>query len=87
MASFGAAKYTRGGWRTVDNGFRRYIAAGLRHTFSRKEGEIYDSESHLLHLSHAAWNSLAALEFEIDRIKKESPVTKLQGIIVNGVLR
>ena len=45
----------------------RYKRALLRHTI--KDG--VDSESKLLHSSHAAWNALAVLEFELKKLKTE----------------
>lgn len=65
VASFGANKYTRNGWVTVENGYERYNNALLRHKLSVVEGEITDSESGLLHDSHACWNALATLELRL----------------------
>lgn len=59
VGDFGAQKYTRGGWLQVPNGYTRYTAAMLRHTFV---GSPIDDESGLLHAAHAAWNALARLE-------------------------
>ena len=62
VATFGARKYSEGGWIAVPNGFRRYEDAQQRHAAYRHIGEQYDRESHLLHLSHEAWNALAKLD-------------------------
>lgn len=71
VGTFGAAKYTRDGWQSVPEGERRYRAAQDRHRLKRfYEGE-YDSDSKLLHLSHAAWNALAELELLLRRMDKE----------------
>jgi hypothetical protein len=53
VLSFGAKKYSPGGWRTVDEWRPRYYAAALRHMFAWWRGEKTDSESGLPHLSHA----------------------------------
>ena len=65
VATFGANKYTRGGWKEVANGFQRYEAAGGRHKLYRHKGEEFDTDSKLPHLYHEAWNALAILEFYI----------------------
>ena len=64
VGTFGAAKYSRGGWQTVPDGQNRYTAALLRHLC--KEGdEAADPDSGLLHAAHAAWNALARLELQL----------------------
>ena len=62
VGSVGARKYSMGGWEHVENGFNRYDDAVLRHFLKRKQGEEFDKDSGLLHLSHEAWNALAKLE-------------------------
>ena len=59
IGTFGAAKYSDGGWLYVENGEERYTSAMLRHLFV---DEDYDPESNELHAAHAAWNALARLE-------------------------
>lgn len=61
VGTFGAEKYTRGGWQFVEDGINRYDDAMLRHIF-KEQFEEYDSDSDLLHAAHCAWNSLARLE-------------------------
>src|SRR5690606_37443511 len=61
VGTFGAKKYTRGGWQHVPDGFTRYTAAMLRHVFKENESSV-DSDSGLTHAAHAAWNALARLE-------------------------
>lgn len=58
VATFGANKYSRGGWQTVPNGIQRYSDAKWRHLL--KSG--VDEDSGLLHKAHEAWNVLAELE-------------------------
>lgn len=62
IGTFGAKKYTEHGWRKVENAEERYTDAMFRHLFPDDE-ELYDEESGFLHAAHAAWNSLARLEF------------------------
>lgn len=61
VATMGAVKYSRHGWLEVRDGERRYRDAGMRHLLARGTEEC-DSESHLPHLCHQAWNVLAELE-------------------------
>jgi hypothetical protein len=67
VATFGAKKYSRGGWLKVKDAKQRYQAAGLRHTLKRNAGESIDQDSKLLHLAHEAWNALAVLELHLRR--------------------
>lgn len=60
VLTFGAEKYTPGGWKTVPNGETRYYAALIRHLQSQKryieeggKGLALDDESGLPHLDHA----------------------------------
>lgn len=64
VGTFGAKKYTRGGWQFVPDGLTRYMAAMLRHVF-KSFYESYDPDSGLHHLAHAAWNALAVLELTL----------------------
>jgi hypothetical protein len=71
VGSFGAQKYTDGGWQTVPNALERYEDAGYRHKLYRAAGEEIDPDSKLLHLSHEAWNALAVLELYLREKAKE----------------
>jgi hypothetical protein len=62
VATFGAKKYSPGGWLQVADGFNRYSDAEARHRNKRHRGETHDDDSKLLHLQHEAWNALAKLE-------------------------
>ena len=62
VGTFGAEKYTHGGWQYVPNGIARYEDAQFRHWLYRNSGEEFDPDSGLLHASHEAWNALAKLE-------------------------
>jgi hypothetical protein len=61
VGTFGARKYTRGGWQSVTDGRNRYTAAMLRHVL-KENNEDHDPDSGLLHAAHATWNALARLE-------------------------
>ncbi len=71
ICTFGAKKYTRGGWQTVANGKERYTAAELRH-MCKEHYEDYDADSGLLHLAHGAWNALARLEMKLREIEDDN---------------
>lgn len=66
VAEFGAKKYSRGGWRTVPEGNKRYTNALVRHLVKRQGGEVSDPESDMDHYAHAAWNALAILQLKIN---------------------
>ena len=71
VSTFGARKYTRGGWLAVPDGQARYTDAMWRHLL--KEGtEAADPDSGLSHAAHAAWNALARLELAIREAKKNA---------------
>ena len=61
VGTYGANKYSDGGWQEVDDGIRRYTDAMDRHRI--KEGiSLYDYDSGLMHAAQVAWNALARLE-------------------------
>jgi hypothetical protein len=61
VGTYGAKKYTRGGWESVSDGINRYTAAMLRHYFTERY-ETYDTDIPVLHAAQVAWNALARLE-------------------------
>ena len=63
VGTYGAEKYTRGGWQSVPNAKERYFDALWRHLLASKH-ELVDKDTELKHLAHAAWNLLAVLELE-----------------------
>mgnify|MGYP001575772035 CR=1 FL=1 len=65
IATYGAEKYTRDGWRSVPDGFNRYTGALMRHLILEAAGEMHDNESGLTHAAHTCWNALARLELLI----------------------
>lgn len=66
VGTIGAAKYTRGGWREVPDGFNRYTAAMLRHYLAEDREEI-DDDTEMYHCAQVAWNALARLEYFMER--------------------
>lgn len=72
VGTYGAHKYTRGGWQHVPDGVNRYTGALLRHLLQEKMEDM-DKDTDLLHASHVAWNSLARLEL----LLREKEVRKL----------
>lgn len=62
VGTFGAAKYTDNGWRSVPQGQQRYTDALYRHLLAEGQGQQDDPDSGLLHAAHTAWNALARLE-------------------------
>jgi len=64
VGTFGARKYTRGGWQTVPNGQERYSDAMWRHLLAERH-EPNDADSGLAHAAHLAWNALARLELAL----------------------
>lgn len=74
VGTFGAAKYSMGGWQHVEDGENRYADAGMRHFLKKWMGEEYDSDSELLHLSQEAWNSLAKLELHLREKKTRAGI-------------
>ena len=73
VATFGARKYTDGGWAHVTNGVTRYRGALYRHMNADAAGELRDAESDLSHVAHAAWNALAVLELYLREQEEVQP--------------
>ena len=63
VGTFGANKYSRGGWQSVPDGESRYMDALMRHLLKMQREEL-DPDSGLEHLAHLAWNCLAVLELK-----------------------
>ena len=53
VLEFGAYKYGRENWKSVQTPRRRYLAAAYRHLNSITDGEWPDKESNLPHAAHA----------------------------------
>ena len=76
VGTFGAAKYTDNGWKSVPDGRKRYEDALYRHLLA----EGVDEQSGLPHLAHAAWNILAILELEQQRM-----TLPIEHLAANGI--
>jgi hypothetical protein len=63
VGTYGAAKYTRGGWISVPDGQQRYTDALWRHLLASSYEEV-DPESGIPHLHHALWNLIAVVELK-----------------------
>ena len=61
VATYGAGKYSRGGWRYVPDGYDRYTGAMLRHLLADTP-----DESGLDHDYMVAWNALSRLELKLN---------------------
>ena len=72
VGTFGANKYSRGGWQHVDNGEERYEDAKWRHLL-KADQEAMDPDSLKRHLAHEAWNTLAQLELLLRNEKVSMP--------------
>ena len=68
VGTYGAKKYTRGGFLEVSDGENRYTAALLRHLLEEYY-EKYDKDLPVLHAAQVAWNALARLEFILRKMK------------------
>lgn len=66
VSTFGAGKYSRGGWRHAKDGVTRYGDAMWRHLLLE---HVEDSapDSGLSHQAHVAWNALARLELMMEQ--------------------
>lgn len=64
VGTFGAEKYTRGGWQSVTNGAQRYEDALMRHLLELRNLNGCDLQTGMPHLWHAAWNILAIIELQ-----------------------
>lgn len=64
VTTFGANKYTPGGWIEVPDAENRYMDAFGRHMLKLGANEIVDQDSGCKHLAQMIWNLLAVLELE-----------------------
>ena len=70
VGTYGAAKYSDNGWKSVPDAEKRYTDAMMQHLLKESQ-EHRDSDSGLLHAAHAAWNALARLEFILSEGRKD----------------
>ena len=71
LGTFGATKYSLGGWQHVEDGERRYANARMRHQLKKWQGQEIDPDSNVTELTAVAWNALAQLELELRRQENE----------------
>jgi hypothetical protein len=64
VGTFGANKYSRGGWQSVPEGIQRYDDALMRHKLQSYTEDL-DKETGLMHDAAVAWNALARLELRL----------------------
>jgi hypothetical protein len=69
VGTYGAGKYTQGGWQQVPNGITRYNHAKWRHLLDGCH-EPCDAGSGLSHAAHEAWNALAVLELRLREARR-----------------
>jgi hypothetical protein len=69
--TYGAKKYSRGGWQHAPDGETRYYDAMWRHIL-KEPSSTFDEESGLLHAAQVAWNALARLELMLRRMRDDS---------------
>lgn len=67
VLTFGLKKYPRDNWKKCEDN-SRYISALYRHLESWRDGEEFDQESNISHLSHAIAN--LAFLIELNKNKK-----------------
>jgi hypothetical protein len=67
VATMGAEKYDDNNWRKGMK-WSRLMDAAERHLLSYNKGDRIDKESNLSHLAHVAWNIMALLEYELNKI-------------------
>ena len=79
VGTFGAEKYSRGGWESVENGEQRYKDAMWRHLLKEKR-EALDPETNLSHEAAVAWNALARLELKLRKEVKDEPELNFGGL-------
>jgi hypothetical protein len=65
VLTFGSVKYGDDNWMIVPNAKQRYTDALYRHIEDWRAGEIYDPESKLHHLAHAACCILFLIWFDL----------------------
>ena len=66
VLTHGSKKYGDHNWRLVDNWEDRYVSAAMRDLVSYQTGDVFDDETHLPHLAHAACCILFLLAKEIE---------------------
>jgi hypothetical protein len=84
ISKMGAAKHNEGKMPTKWRDYPAYVYADAlaRHILVENSGDLYDSESNMLHAGHEAWNALARLEKLLEThplMKPDVPKTFING--------
>lgn len=82
VQTFGANKYGANSWQNLENAEERYLGALYRHLNAHQQGETFDLESGLSHLSHALTNLVFLVYFEQTQLKQievESILNMIKG--------
>lgn len=78
IMNFGAKKYARDNWKTVDNAIQRYSAAFWRHFIALHNGETFDPDSGEDHWWHMMTN-LTFISFFKHIAEREGKIIKVPG--------
>ena len=88
VLTFGAKKYEIDNWKYVSDSKRRYFDAAQRHLWDWKEGERFDSESGLHHLSHAICCLMFLYEHDVSTqaiSNSEKDLAEIKEIVQDGI--
>ena len=88
VLTFGAKKYEIDNWKYVSDSKRRYFDAAQRHLWDWKEGERFDSESGLHHLSHAICCLMFLYEHDVATqaaSNNEKDYAEIKEIVQDGI--
>lgn len=80
VGTYGAEKYSEGGWQEVPDDIKRYEDAQFRHWMKRHQGEERDKETDFLHAAHEDWNCLAKLELMIRDNRNNASSSKREAV-------
>jgi hypothetical protein len=70
VATMGAKKYDDNNWRGGMK-WSRLMDAAERHLLAYNKGDRIDEESGLSHLAHVAWNIMALLDYEVNKVGED----------------
>lgn len=84
VGTFGANKYTRGGWQSVPNGIERYEDAFWRHLLKERHEPI-DADSGMPHEWHLVWNALAHLEMVLRKHRERIDNSDLNELLTKAI--
>lgn len=62
VLTYGANKYKPDNWKNCED-VNRYVSALMRHLEAHRSGELRDSESGMLHMSHVLTNAAFLVHF------------------------